>query len=525
MKNTPSSKSGKPKLSRSQLLLKYDYIQELKRRKKEKREAYHPNEGQDKVHRSDATIRCVFSGNGAGKTALGANEADWSARGYNPLLETFRSVPSKTIVVLDLPDKVEDLWKPEIEKWTNTEHWEWLKNGKPYINEAILPNGSSIKFMFHQQPELAFESIEADFFIFDEPPPRHVWIGLLRAGRKKNRIPKYLFLGTPITGSWMREEFLDPWARGERPDIECFKYGTVVNEKNLAHGYVQNMTKNLSDKEKRTRLEGEFFDLEGLALSHLFKRHIHVVQSPPEIVLAVIAIDPHPEKNHVACLIGAAENGALYYLDEVSTKQVPREFADNLRYWKETYPVFDIVCDSYGNTPMTGGEGNRSFIEVLKSEGIPVRATSYEDKKDDSWIVRIHDVLEVRNRAAHGTHSLTEEEKEELDWGFPEQDASPGVEMRPGLYIVEGNNGILKDIENVSWLKQRAEDANKPKLDLTKRDFLSCLKYALATSIHPKKKKSQVYRPTRLPGSYGSPKKSNKPLRMTLRRYIAKRSK
>ncbi|MCK5020955.1 MAG: hypothetical protein KAS32_28330, partial [Candidatus Peribacteraceae bacterium] len=235
-------------LSRSQKLILLDVIKERKRRSRDQLDEYQPNSGQRPVHISDHILRCVFSGNGAGKTALGANEAIWAAKGYNPVTNSYNKVPARIIVLLDHPEKVEDVWLPELRKWTNIPTDRCNKRGKPYYTQITFRNGSEILFMFHQQDPMIFESIECDLVIADEPPPRHVYVSLRRGGRKKNRTAKYLMLGTPITGAWMRQEIYDPWARGDLPDTSCFKFGTMVNEGNLAEDYIKTFSQVLSDK-------------------------------------------------------------------------------------------------------------------------------------------------------------------------------------------------------------------------------------------------------------------------------------
>lgn len=469
-------------LSKEQKLQLLDYIQEKKRRAKAARANYIPNAGQQKVHNSTAPIRALFCGNGSGKTALGVNEALWHALGYNPVTKEFLKVPCDIIVVLDQPAKVEDVWIKELRKWCNLEEeFDSFKHGKPFVSELRRKgNGSSIKFMFHGSEPMLFESIECDVVIYDEPPPRHVFIALARGGRKKGRKAKHLFICTPISQPWLRMEILEPWAKGERDDIECFKYGTEVNKANLADNYIQDFSRNLSEKEKKIRLEGEFFDLSGLALAHLWKPEYHIIPKDklPEIELAVIAIDPHPEKNHVACLMGTCKDGYLYYLDEIASNALARDYAKLLKPWYEKYKLFDIVCDSLGQQKMTSGEGHKSFIDVLNEAGIPVRSTSYEDKKNDIWITRIQDALRL-----------------------PDSPDNFGV-LRPKFRVVEGNNGIIRDIETVAWEKYKNVDLHKPKLDIADKDFLACLKYALATNLAPNRK-NEIYRISNMESVYG----------------------
>lgn len=486
-------------MTRSEKLRLYDLIEEKKRRAREKKAAYKPNAGQLPVHVSKATTRLVISGNGAGKTASAANEALWAAQGYNPITKEFTKVPARVIVLLDHPEKVADVWLPEMRKWATLTEEQLHKRGKPYVCQITFKNGSEIIFMFHQQDPLLFESIELDVLICDEPPPRHIYIGLRRGGRKKGRPPKFLLFGTPITGSWIRTEILEPAAKGELPDTDVFKFGTIVNEANLAEGYIQGMKRVLSEKEQRIRLDGEFYDLEGLALAHLFQRHIHVIEpfTWPDTDPVVLAIDPHPAKAHHAVLLGTDPDGYLYVIDELREKAVPREFAATLKEFIRGYRVIDIVCDSLGSSEYTGGEGFSSFIEVLNDEGIRARPTTWDEKSDEDWIERIRGALAIPETANNFGHQI------------------------PKLRVFSRCVGVVHDIENVAWIKIRYSEDYKPKLDISNKDFLSCVKYALATNLTYNKHKAKIYRPIRGAETYGVTKR---PTTKQFRNFLNKRT-
>lgn len=460
------------KLSREQKELLYDVLQEKKRRQRENRDVYKPNAGQILVHKSPASLRAVFAGNGSGKSALAANEAVWALQGFHPIKNELTKVPCRVIVVLDHPEKALSSWVPELNKWWNIRPEQLHKDGKHHIARISHTNGSEILFFSHSQDPLAFESIEADVIICDEPPPRPIYIALRRSLRKKGRKPWTLIVGTPISQAWMRQEILEPWQRGETPGTECFSYGTAVNEVNLAHGYIESYSAVLSEKERRIRLHGEFYDLSGLALAHLFDPQIHEVATFewPNEYPVVVAIDPHVAKPHTAVMLGVDKDGYLFYLREYKEKALARDFARNLRKWMAGYRVIDIVMDSLGSSEYTSGEGFKSFLAVLKEEGIQARATTWEEKSDEDFIQRIQDVLAI-----------------------PEQVNNFG-ERVPKLRVFRGNQGIVGDFQNVAWVKHKTIDENKPKLDITQKDFLSCLKYALSTNLTFNKDKARVYR-------------------------------
>jgi phage terminase large subunit-like protein len=440
----------------------------------------------------------VFAGNGSGKTALGGNEIVWAALGYNPELDVYTPVPARIFIILDKPEKTASVVIPELSKWVDTSDWQFNKNGKPYISQIVAPNGSTITFLFHDQEPMTAEGIEGDFFWFDEPCPRALFIALRRGGRTKGRPPRYLFTGTPISAPWLRKDIYEPWVAGDLPEAECFRFGTALNEKNLIEGYIDQFGRLLTEKERRIRFEGEFFDLDGLALAHLFRRDIHVIPrfDWPEEWPVVVAIDPHVSKRHHACMVGCDRDGRLYYIKEMARKAVAKDFAADLKEFMAGYTVVDIVSDSLGSADMTGGEGFRSFIDVLRRNGIAVRPTLYEEKKDEPWVERIQTILAIPG---------------EIDeFGEP---------VPPQLRIMEGNAGIVSDIENVCWLKVRGVDILKPKLDITAKDFLSALKYALAVHLHPEKGRTTIARrkPVTTYGQRPSPTQPQ-PRRRPLRR-------
>jgi len=466
------SKIDVTKLSRTEQLQLYDVIQEYKRRQKLRKPPYVPNEGQLEVHACRKPFKFVFSGNGAGKTALAANHALWRLDGYDPIQERFTPVPARVIVVLDSPSKIEDLWLPELGKWSVLDQRYFDKRGKTYVARIGRPNGSELIFMFHEQSPMLFESIEADYIIFDEPPPRAIYISLIRGLRKLNSQPDILVVGTPIAAPWLRKEVYEPWARGEATDTECFRFASDVNKKNVNWDFVeQKVFSKYSEKEVRMRRYGEFFDLEGLALADLFDRDVHLrtdLNWSSEWP-CVVAIDPHPRKHHIAVLLGVTPDDRLVYLKELASRAVPSEFAEELKRWYSGHRILDIVCDSLGSSELTGGSGNLSFIRVLNDNGVRVRATTYDEKKDEAFIQMIQEALRI-----------------------PTEPDAFGNKLPRITFLKHESRGIVSDIESVEWESYRNLDEYKPRLSIGNKDYLACLKYALAARPHYAMDRSRV---------------------------------
>lgn len=457
------------KLTKEQKLELLSALDEKITRDKKSKLSYKPNEGQLPIHKSKSRFRYVFSGNGAGKTCLAVHEAMWAALGYNPVTKENTPVPCRVVVILDLPKKISEQWIPELQKWYSIDEKQFHKDGKPFISRIVFLNGSEILFGFHEQSPLAWESVELSFAIYDEPPPRPLFVAITRGGRIKNNPFRSLLIGTPISTPWLRTEIYDPWVKGELKDVECFRTGTQVNKSNLPEDYFDTYGQFLTEEEKKIRFEGMFFDLGSLALAHLFKRSAHIVSEPklfrtfdPTRHPCVVAIDPHSSKPHYACLLGADRDNNLFYIKELKIKAVAREFAKKLKAWYKGFNVVDIVSDCAGNAEMTSGEGYKSFIQVLNEEGIRVRATSFDEKSDEDFIDKIRTALAI-----------------------PKTPDNFGL-YTPKLRIMNGCDGIIKDIENVGWIKHR-DGGLKDKLDIRNTDYLACLKYALASGICLKK--------------------------------------
>lgn len=450
------------RLSKEEKLAYLDAIKEKKRRILAKKPTYKPNAGQLPVHLDKKSIRIVAAGNGGGKTALGAQEAIWWATGYNPITKEFNKVPATIVLLLDSPLKIDKIWLPELRKWYPLdEECELKKNGKPYVNEIVFKNGSVIQVMFQEQETIVFEGIQLDYFIADEPFERRIWVALRRGARKKGTKPRFLIIGTPIGQPWLYTDMWKKAVEGERTDIGLHRFSTDVNLSNLADNYKQEFGANLTEQEKAVRFDGQFDHIEGLALAHLFRREVHVVPPFPwpQGKPVVLIIDPHWSKPHTFALVGATGDGRIYYIKEGRSRSPAAKFAEELREFYKGYRVIDYVIDSLASTPNTGGDGNKSFAEKLNERGVPVRATSFADKNDEDFIQKIQQVLEIPTEADNFGRKLAK------------------------LAIVEGNQGLINDIETVQWQKYRNNEIFKNKLDISQKDYLSLLKYALATNI------------------------------------------
>jgi hypothetical protein len=451
-------------------------MEEKRKRELLAKPKFKPNEGQLQIVKDGAKFkeRFVFSGNGFGKTALLVNEAKWVCDGYNPVTKQFSKVPARVYMVLDSPEKVDQKVIPELRKWFVVTDKQLHKQGKPYTSKITFDNGSCIQFLFFDMDEFKFEGIDNfDALLSDEPLPKRIYLGMFRGLREKGSQPKVLVCGTPLGQPWLRTDIWEPWSKGLLPDTNCYRYSSELNKANLRDGWLEEFASKMTEAERQVRLEGSFFDLEGLALAKYYRAETHLVD-PHETWNkdwpCVIAIDPHPSKNHVACLVGADRDGYLYYIKEISSASPAKQFAKELKDMYQGYRVIDIICDSLGATPGSGGDGNLSFMDVLRKNGVQARSTSYKEKDDEDFIQKIQQVLLI-----------------------PEVENNFGQKI-PKLRVYRYCRGIIGDISNVEWQRDKNLGQNKPKLAISNTDYLACLKYALATGISFRKDKAKVIR-------------------------------
>jgi hypothetical protein len=439
---------------------KIKFLQALEEKKKRKASigtAFKPNTLQSDVLKCSKPEVYLFCANGVGKSALLTNKLHWSANGYNPLTKQFSQVPTDIVLVLPTPEKIDDIIK-EYRKWNRLEDEQLHKDGKAKVSRITWPNGSRCIVMTHEVSDFKAEGIEMDVLLFDEPPPRRLYVALTRGGRKKGRKLEVLMAGTPLSAAWLKSDIYVPWQEGKLPNVEIFRANTDVNKENLAEGYIESFSSRLTDRERKMRLEGEFGDEEALPLANLFNKDTQVQDVQKLITkdwVFALGVDPHTSKPHTAVLIGVDEKNQMYVVKELAAKVPPREFAKSLRKMCEGLYVVDVLCDSAGQAEMTGGEGYKSFIQICQEEGLRIRPTSFRDKSDEEFILRLQDSI-------------------------------------PHVIIDTKCVGVLYDIFNTKWNISR-DGVTKPKLDIRERDYLAAFKYALSCGLVNKKKNMQPF--------------------------------
>lgn len=438
---------------------------------KDKIKEYLPNVIQDAVHKSLKFIRCLFSGNGVGKTTACIQEAKWTALGTHPYRQTSR-LPNRGIIVIDDASKADTVYLTNIRenKWYDLSKLHLDKKGRAHTQQVMFPNGSTWEFMTHEMAEDKWESIECDYIIFDEPPPRFIFVALMRGLRKKGSKPWIMFAGTPRGrhAPWMHKYLYKPWKFGTDKEIDCFFGSTDDNLHNLEPGTIERWEKMYTKEEMMVRRFGSFEFLSGRIFTN-FSRDLHVEKDFPfpRNWKCVIAVDPHLRKNHNAIIIGVDPDGDLYVVRELETSLAGRRAA---RWFIDACDGFNVVagiCDNFGSIEMyADGDERKSFITLWNEEAMRMRKsklcikpTTRAQKRDAEWIEDMKDLLEP----------------------IPMN----GGELRARIHIFESCVKLIDNFETYVWdehtgRKKDIIDAPKEEPLGTSEDFLMCLKYGIS---------------------------------------------
>ncbi len=438
---------------------------------RKKVQEYVPNTVQLSVHKSPAFIRALFSGNGVGKTTACIKEALWTSTGTHPFRETAR-LPNTVIIVLDDSSKADTVYMAGLRKrnWYDVSKLKTLKHGRSHTQEVIFPNGSNWLFMTHEMAEDKWESIECACVIFDEPPPRFIYIALLRGMREKDMKPWIMFAGTPLgrNAPWMYREIYRPWKFKNDPEIECFFGSTHANLSNLDPETIERWKKRYTEKELKTRLEGSFEFLSGRIFDSFSRDHHIEKDFPfPSGWKCILAVDPHLRKNHTAVILGIDPDGEIWVVREIETHLAGRTAARYIINQCEGFNVRIGICDNFGSIKMYGdGEERKSFIDLFNEVAttmnrtrLQIRPTTRAQKRDDEWIEDMRDWLR-------------------LEPDFDNQ-------LRAKFHVFESCIKTIDNFESYVWDEHTGRNADlgeQKETPLgTNQDFLMCVKYGLST--------------------------------------------
>ena len=274
-------------------------------------------------------IVLMVGANGIGKSTVAVHEADAWCRGYRPWTgETLGQAPHRVGLFVESfahasEEDVLPLFEAVMDPQTIKGRPSKLSSGT--VNKWRYKNGSILKIMSYRQKPKDFEGIAWDFVVFNEPPPRWVWIPTVRGLAKGQN--KCLFAMTPVdeNSAWIFDELYtnadsDPAAEKKSDvfQVTGTKADSFYDPDKLAV-----MEASLDDDEKEARLYGRFRHLIGRVYKE-YDRDVHVLRDAaleraralaqdPSIPKGLV-VDPHDKRPFaLAWFLVDAEGSVIFF--------------------------------------------------------------------------------------------------------------------------------------------------------------------------------------------------------------------
>lgn len=284
---------------------------------------YKPKFYQKEYHLSKSRGRIVLGGNRSGKSYSAVAEMLLWATGTHPNPEVPKPPLHLRHVAVDKPNGVDKTLKDLYRKLTPKRY---LKNGSfedSWTKEPptlTLTNGTIIEFMSYAQDLDQHAGTSRHAVAFDEEPDQAIFEeNLMRLIDTNGR---WWIAMTPIEGmSWVYFDYVLPIEEDtfeqnpDQPRVEVFRFRTQDND-SLNQDAMAELTANLTEKEKLTRLGGEFVSLSGLIYPFDQKRHVIETYHFNPNWLTFTSMD-HGLKNPTCWLWLQVDNdGNIYVFDE-----------------------------------------------------------------------------------------------------------------------------------------------------------------------------------------------------------------
>lgn len=436
-------------------------------------ESFKPHAGQAAFLSSDKKIRCMFSGNGFGKTTALTIDLVYAHLERHPHRDT-AGVRHSWFLITGF-DKVEDYWN-EIKRWCPPSLLPTPnKMGTSAIKRLEWPNGSVTTFYSHDQDSGKMEGTNIDALFCDEPPPRPLWVAAYR-GLRNNPAYYIVIAGTPIAEPWLFTEIYQPWALKKDPNIFIIQ-GATFDNPYLSKQWIDDFRSRLTEDEVRTRIHGEFQHLQGRVFKEFTRQtHVYSFQKWPTDWPVYMAVDPHPRKPHTALWLGVTNDDVMVIIDELSVEGDIETFANAVKK-KEKDAGYKIISRRIDNSG-SGTDWNRdSFIAQLSKLGIRTSPMRKSEKDVASSIQKIKLLLKNGQLRFLENCLNTVSDMELYAWQDYKNSSVSGVNEKPRKihddfidplrYIIVSNPVHSPSLDVLSTLSDRNpynKDITKPSL-------------------------------------------------------------
>lgn len=302
--------------------------------------------------------------------------------------------PLKIRVLAEDMTALEQVTLPKFRHYAAPE-WVAAKKKNSFGVDAhwIFANGSVIDFLTYNQDPAMMEGWDGHVVIYDEPPPRPVYIANSRGLIDHNGIS--IFSMTPLKEPWIADEIVNKPAS----DIWTL-YMDMDDNPHLDAKSKADFISKLTPDEIETRKSGKFLHLQGLVYPQ-FKPSIHVIDcsEPPLDTTVYVALDTHPRTEQAVLFMFVDKRGNMFVTHEIFQHATPEQVADwVIEYDKTIHKVEQVLID-----PSSQGDKNRgdSTFEVIENK-LAARQIPLEFGSKDlrSGILLVQDALKSRNGVA-----------------------------------------------------------------------------------------------------------------------------
>ena len=302
--------------------------------------------------------------------------------------------PIKIRVLAEDMTALEQVQLPKFRQYVAPE-WVAAKKKNSFGIEAhwIFQNGSVIDFLTYQQDPSMMEGWDGYVTLYDEPPPRPVYVANLRGLVDHSGIS--IFSMTPLKEPWIADEIVNK----ADPSIWSITAGSRENP-HVKQEDLDSFESALTPDERETRMQGKFLHLQGLIFKD-FKAQIHVVpcQEPPKDSTVYVAVDTHPRTEQAVAFMWVDKRGNQFVCHEIFRHGTPEQVADwIIKFHDDTHKIEQVIID-----PSSQGDSNRgtSTFEIIEEKladsGIPL---DFGSKDLSSGIQLMQDAFKSRNGVA-----------------------------------------------------------------------------------------------------------------------------
>lgn len=245
----------------------------------------------------------------SGKSEAGTQELYWRLTGTHPYLKT-RVPITAWAGAPSFKQAYKILWKKLKNKIEPRLITRIKKNSEGYIDHVEFANGSTLDFKTYKQDPMDWESEDVDYALLDEPPPRELFIALMRG--LVDRDGDVAITATPLKEPWIFNELWEPGMKGKRPEISCHQWSSYDNP-HTNHEALRRFEATLTPEEREVRILGNFKKLIGRVLNHFDYDGLSIVKAFqwPKSWPYFEGIDPHMSKPHGFVRVGITERRNL----------------------------------------------------------------------------------------------------------------------------------------------------------------------------------------------------------------------